>query len=77
VKQCLDDDFLSKVSNIVLNLLSSKYTVLKDTLKVSRIVLKRNCENELGLGDRRPSQLFYRMRDFAQTGVLEKVFKSL
>ncbi|KMQ85926.1 hypothetical protein RF55_15255 [Lasius niger] len=82
VVQCLDDDLLSEVSDIVLNPpAGNKYAALKDRLIKSFAVSSekrlRKLLNEVDLGDRRPSQLLRRMRDLAQTGISEDVLKSL
>ena len=82
VIQCLDDDSLSEVSDIILNPLAmDRYVVLKDRLvrSFADSAEKKLCRllNEVDLGDRRPTQLLRRMRDLAQNGASEEVLKSL
>ena len=72
--QCLDDNSLIEVSDIVFNPpATDRYAALKNRLVKS---FADNIEkklhkllNEVDLGDRRPSQLLRRMRDLAKRRV--------
>ena len=82
VIQCLDDDSLIEVSDIVLNPPAmDRYAALKDRLVKSFADSAekklRRLLNEVDLGDRRQSQLLRRMRDLAQNGASEEMLKSL
>ena len=72
--QCLDDDSLTEVSDIVLNPAMGRYAALKDRLVKSfadSVEKKlRRLLNEVDLGD--PSQLLHRMRDLAQLACQKK-----
>ena len=74
VIQCLDDDSLTEVSDIVLNPpATDRYAALKDRLVKSFADSAekklRKLLNEVDLGDCRPSQLLRQMRYLAQNDV--------